>query len=265
MLKNNTNLIFYFWHFFFFNFQAVSILKNARTLDLVLKKGSGLDLFPGESSGYSSSSSVADEAVSQPPFKPKRLSIVSEEGDERSFRKSCQRQSAKSNLKSSGSIDSIFDNLTNGTSAYREKSKSIEILTDTNAKKTVTFQNEGNVSKTLINFTKPLPDSCRFIGSGQTLIQNDKVEPSKVEKQTGNGMISMERTEHNSKRTTPNDAGLNSGSFSSSCSLSSAISQEIQKRNEVSTTCWQWIQIIITKVINNKIINKRRVSSIIYL
>lgn len=37
------------------------MLKGQGTLDLVLRKGSGIDLFPGESSGYSSASSTTDE------------------------------------------------------------------------------------------------------------------------------------------------------------------------------------------------------------
>jgi len=37
------------------------VLKAHGALDLVVRKGSGIDLFPGESSGYSSASSTADE------------------------------------------------------------------------------------------------------------------------------------------------------------------------------------------------------------
>lgn len=226
----------------------MSVLKNSRTLDLVLKKGSGIDLFPGESSGYSSSSSVAEEAVNQSSSKSKRLSIVAEEGDDRSQRKACQCKSfRKNNLKSSGSIDSIFDNISNEGSSYREKSKSIEILTDTNDKKTVTFQNRDHVSKTFLNYNKPVPKPSTFChgAANQTVIKiesKDTVKANRIfsapaaDTPLGNGVIAVEV--HKSNEECENEKisieeSPSLSSFSSACSLSSAISKEIQKRNEV--------------------------------
>ncbi|KAK6619460.1 hypothetical protein RUM43_012217 [Polyplax serrata] len=231
---------------------AVSVLKNSRTLDLVLKKGSGIDLFPGESSGYSSSSSVADEAVGQSPPKSKRLSMVAEEGDDRGQRKSCHCKSLRNKLKSSGSIDSIFDNISNEGSTYREKSKSIEILTtDLNDRKTLTYRNGDHISRTLLNF-KSGPETGRPAGGGdgggcvgvtsggrQTVIKINGKElgvPGKCptmppEKKLTEGLVSVEVHRSNNE-----DDGSNGSPgqkcSSSSSSLSSAISQEIQKRNE---------------------------------
>jgi hypothetical protein len=69
------SLILYF-------FQAVNVLKTSRQLELVIRKGSGLDLFPGESSGYNSSASSANGDQSPNWGENKRLSIVTEESVE---------------------------------------------------------------------------------------------------------------------------------------------------------------------------------------
>lgn len=222
-------------------------MKNVRTLDLVLKKGSGIDLFPGESSGYSSSSSVADEAIPPPPSLSKRLSIVAEESDERYQRKPCHCKSGRNTLKSSASIDSIFESFPNDgeNSNYRERSKSIEILTDSNYKKTVTFKNNENVSRTILNITnnKPSVNNCRCVIGSQTVIKiesNEGVKTNTImsgKEEMENGRISVEvhrSDEKCSSEKVPIEKSPSSSSFSSGSSLSSAISQEIQRRNEVS-------------------------------
>jgi hypothetical protein len=61
------------------HFQAVSVLKTSRQLDLIIRKGSGLDLFPGGSSGYNSSASSMNGDQSPSWSDSKRLSIVKEE------------------------------------------------------------------------------------------------------------------------------------------------------------------------------------------
>ncbi|EEB18151.1 Harmonin, putative [Pediculus humanus corporis] len=188
-----------------FNY-AVTVLKGAQTLDLVLKKGSGIDLFPGESSGYSSSSSIADEAVTQNPSKPKRLSMVAEEGDERNGRKSCQCKTGRNSLKPFGSIDSIFDNVSNAGSNYREKSKSIEILTDTNDRKII----DTTMAKVLME------------NGNVTSVQVHRSDDADVEDDDGYGKNKMDVEKSSSI-----------SSFSSGCSLTSAISREIEKRKEV--------------------------------
>jgi hypothetical protein len=60
----------------------VNVLKTSRQLDLIIRKGSGLDLFPGESSGYNSSASSANGDQSPNWGENKRLSIVTEESVE---------------------------------------------------------------------------------------------------------------------------------------------------------------------------------------
>ncbi|XP_049807844.1 serine-rich adhesin for platelets-like isoform X1 [Schistocerca nitens] len=62
--------------------EAVSILKGSRNLELLVRKGAGLDLFPGESSGYNSSASSVAGDQSPNWEETKRLSIVKEESTE---------------------------------------------------------------------------------------------------------------------------------------------------------------------------------------
>ena len=53
--------------------EAVRTLKSSRNLDLLIRKGAGIDLFPGESSGYESSSSSSNGSYSN-----KKMSILNE-------------------------------------------------------------------------------------------------------------------------------------------------------------------------------------------
>lgn len=62
--------------------EAVNVLKSSRQLDLIIRKGAGLDLFPGESSGYNSSASSVNGDQSPNWGDIKRLSIVKEESIE---------------------------------------------------------------------------------------------------------------------------------------------------------------------------------------
>lgn len=54
-------------------------MKNARQLDLIVRKSAGCELFPGESSGYNSSASSVTGDQSPSWSDSKRLSIVKEE------------------------------------------------------------------------------------------------------------------------------------------------------------------------------------------
>lgn len=54
-------------------------MKTARHLELVVRKGAGSELFPGESSGYNSSASSVTGDQSPSWSDSKRLSIVKEE------------------------------------------------------------------------------------------------------------------------------------------------------------------------------------------
>lgn len=65
--------------FFYFNLQAVSLMKSSRQLNLIVRKGAGSELFPGESSGYNSSASSVTGDQSPSWSESKRLSIVKEE------------------------------------------------------------------------------------------------------------------------------------------------------------------------------------------
>lgn len=59
--------------------QAVSLMKSSRQLNLIVRKGAGSELFPGESSGYNSSASSVTGDQSPSWSESKRLSIVKEE------------------------------------------------------------------------------------------------------------------------------------------------------------------------------------------
>ena len=60
---------------------AVSIMKSSSVLELMVRTGVGMDLFPGESSGYNSSASsvTGDQSPCWGDQASKRLSIVREE------------------------------------------------------------------------------------------------------------------------------------------------------------------------------------------
>ncbi|XP_066145408.1 uncharacterized protein [Euwallacea fornicatus] len=59
--------------------EAVSLMKACRQLNMVIRKGAGSELFPGESSGYNSSASSVTGDQSPSWSESKRLSIVTEE------------------------------------------------------------------------------------------------------------------------------------------------------------------------------------------
>ncbi|XP_055909560.1 rho GTPase-activating protein gacU [Eupeodes corollae] len=61
--------------------EAVAVMKSSSTLEMVVRSGAGLDLFPGESSGYNSSASsvTGDQSPCWADQSAKRLSSVREE------------------------------------------------------------------------------------------------------------------------------------------------------------------------------------------
>lgn len=61
--------------------EAVAVMKSSHTLEMFIRPGAGLDLFPGESSGYNSSASsvTGDQSPCWGDQSAKRLSIVREE------------------------------------------------------------------------------------------------------------------------------------------------------------------------------------------
>ncbi|XP_048516994.1 harmonin isoform X1 [Dendroctonus ponderosae] len=59
--------------------EAVALMKSSRQLNLVIRKAAGSELFPGESSGYNSSASSVTGDQSPSWSDSKRLSIVKEE------------------------------------------------------------------------------------------------------------------------------------------------------------------------------------------
>ncbi|XP_062700480.1 PDZ domain-containing protein 7 isoform X2 [Aedes albopictus] len=73
--------------------EAVSIMKASQVLELVVRPGAGIDMFPGESSGYNSSASSVngDQSPCWGDSTAKRLSIVREESISKDRRSGLQR------------------------------------------------------------------------------------------------------------------------------------------------------------------------------
>lgn len=73
--------------------EAVSIMKASQVLELVVRPGAGIDMFPGESSGYNSSASSVngDQSPCWGDSTAKRLSIVREESISKDRQRNGQR------------------------------------------------------------------------------------------------------------------------------------------------------------------------------
>ncbi|XP_062539214.1 uncharacterized protein LOC134207529 [Armigeres subalbatus] len=83
--------------------EAVSIMKASQVLELTIRSGAGIDMFPGESSGYNSSASSVngDQSPCWGDSTAKRLSIVREESISKD-RRSIGQRAEKAGPKSAG-------------------------------------------------------------------------------------------------------------------------------------------------------------------
>uniref|UniRef100_A0A1Q3EVX3 Putative pdz domain-containing protein n=1 Tax=Culex tarsalis TaxID=7177 RepID=A0A1Q3EVX3_CULTA len=90
--------------------EAVSIMKASHVLELVVRPGAGIDMFPGESSGYNSSASSVngDQSPCWGDSAAKRLSIVREE----SISNGRGKDREKSGPKSGGTVSGRRNNTT---------------------------------------------------------------------------------------------------------------------------------------------------------
>uniref|UniRef100_A0AAG5CU65 PDZ domain-containing protein n=1 Tax=Anopheles atroparvus TaxID=41427 RepID=A0AAG5CU65_ANOAO len=79
--------------------EAVGIMKSSHVLELVVRPNAGLDLFPGESSGYNSSASSVngDQSPCWGDQTSKRLSIVREESISHERRRTAAASAGESN------------------------------------------------------------------------------------------------------------------------------------------------------------------------
>lgn len=219
--------------------EAVSIMKNSSVLDLSVRTCVGLDLFPGESSGYNSSaSSITGDQSPCWGEAAKRLSIVREE--------------------STSSSDRM-----NGTFRFRDRRKEKPLPVDvpkipssfTKASNTKSNQNTTIIKlsedgPTMINNTM-IPDVKNINNTVYEEIDNQKVntgkEPEKianicfVSKQNETKIVTVEVHRSSTTKIAPPPQFANenrefdepSPTSSGQSSLSSAISEELKRRAEV--------------------------------
>ncbi|XP_067012697.2 protein scribble homolog [Anabrus simplex] len=202
---------------------AVNLLKSSRQLDLLVSKGAGLDLFPGESSGYNSSASSLNGDQSPSWEDGKRLSVVKEESAELEERL--------------GHVDSLDKNKQWDRIEYEWESK--QQRSPGNSCTVIRVGQNGHLedcsNKTNWDIERPPPlppppapgsklaEICMFSQQHETTMVVVEVHRSQETDQ-----------DEESKRPPPppeGDPQLFKSSSSSSCSsLSSAISQELQRR-----------------------------------
>lgn len=196
-------------------------MKSVRQLDLIVRKSAGSELFPGESSGYNSSASSVTGDQSPSWSESKRLSIVKEE-----------------------SLD-LEDRLSNLDRFKNKKWEKIEWDDD---------EKSHHFKPTIINLSE---NGTTISNNGSNECQNYDVtpcnSPNKIadirlvshQHETKTVVVEVHRSdseEISNKTESQLSKSPSSSSFTSvksrnsntSSSLSSAISQEIQRRNEVS-------------------------------
>lgn len=203
-------------------FQAVNIMKMSRQLDLIVRKGAGSELFPGESSGYNSSASSVTGDQSPSWSDSKRLSIVKEENldlEDRLDRLKCTSQ---------------WNNIEWDELEEQEKPYFKPTIINLTENATI-ISNNGS-------------DECQVIENDYGTIgrQKQNLMSSGIEAQkTKTVVVDVHRSDVE-ESSCGSDNGLASSTNSSysygeassrnsiaSCSLSSALSMEIQRRNEV--------------------------------
>ncbi|PNF22296.1 hypothetical protein B7P43_G02935, partial [Cryptotermes secundus] len=237
---------------------AVNVLKTSQQLDLIIRKGSGLDLFPGESSGYNSSASSVNGDQSPSWSDTKRLSIVKEEcveledrlGQlesnhcikdwdqiEHDWEKAEPKQRRKNSpvlrvhFEENGSNHSMDEtnrdmselsllssgcNSVNGTDGQCSKQKCAD-GTKLAEIRMVSQQSETKTVVVEVHRSEEVDDSVATSKSTPTLERLTADEESK---------------EHNSLVKSPSSNSFGSVGSSSAGSLSSAISQELQRRSQ---------------------------------
>lgn len=215
--------------------EAVSIMKNSSALDLSVRTCVGLDLFPGESSGYNSSaSSITGDQSPCWGEAAKRLSIVREE--------------------STSSSDRM-----NGTFRFRDRRKEKAMPVDvpkipstfmkapnTKSNQNTTIIKLSEDGPTMINNTM-LPDVKNINNTVYEEIGNQKVnsgnEPEKIanicfiSKQNETKIVTVEVHRSSATKIAPPPQFANVSREvdepSDQSSLSSAINEELRRRAEV--------------------------------
>ncbi|XP_044748289.1 harmonin isoform X2 [Coccinella septempunctata] len=201
--------------------EAVNLMKMSRQLDLIVRKGAGSELFPGESSGYNSSASSVTGDQSPSWSDSKRLSIVKEENfdlEDRLDRLKCTSQ---------------WNNIEWDDLEEQEKPYFKPTIINLTENATI-ISNNGS-------------DECQVIENDYGTIGRQKQEliPHGHDAQrTKTVVVDVHRSDvEDSSYGSENGLASSSNSVFSfgeagsrnslaSCSLSSALSMEIQRRNE---------------------------------
>lgn len=190
-------------------FQAVSLMKSARQLDLIVRKSAGSELFPGESSGYNSSASSVTGDQSPSWSDSKRLSIVKEESMDLEDRL-CQLRSKKWDKMEWDDVD-----------AAEEKPYFKPTIINLSESGTTISNNGADEGQNRAG--SKVADIC--------------LVSQQLEKKTV--VVEVHRSDLGEERSTKTEEHLeksSSASSTASSSLSSAIALELQRRSEVSST-----------------------------
>ncbi|XP_060531155.1 harmonin isoform X2 [Cylas formicarius] len=216
--------------------EAVSIMKSVRQLNLIIRKGAGSELFPGESSGYNSSASSVTGDQSPSWSDSKRLSIVKEENLDLGERLNhLDRYKNLSNTKHWDSWDEEPEDKPLFKPTIISLSESGTTIQNNGAQNdNPDCHNKVSRCNTTNNSNNKLADICLI--SQQHEMKTVVVEVHRTdtdEPKTNN---------HNTLTKSPSTSSFYSVTSKSSCtgsvasSLSSAITQEIQRRSQKKIT-----------------------------
>lgn len=198
--------------------EAVSVLRSSGLLELIVRKGAGLDLFPGESSGYNSSASSVAGDQSPETWLNKRLSIVKEESIIDS-----EGRFSHSDITNRNCIERRDPQTNSTTPCTSTKS------TNTESTRTVIhvgpddLKKETSTSETTECHKNKLAEICMVSQQTETKTTTVLVEVHQSEEEGGPKMDNSGLL---------NSSSTSSFTSSSNNSLSSAISQELQRRSQ---------------------------------
>lgn len=237
--------------------EAVAVMKSSSILELFVRPGAGLDLFPSESSGYNSSaSSVTGDQSPCWGEQAKRLSIVREESTNSNdrtngtFKLRTNRKDKPlhvevpkvpsnyiKNQSSNGS-----DKSTANTTIIKLSENGPTLINNTMIPGLIKGSSETsngcsnaneNESTPKLDPTRKIADICFVSRQNETKIVTVEVHQSS---QNGNQLQAINGKSNsaiaNEYSRDENDSNLSSNSAGSSC-LSSAISDELKRRAEV--------------------------------
>jgi hypothetical protein len=252
--------------------EAVAVMKSSTVLELTIRPGAGLDLFPSESSGYNSSASSVTGDTGSPCWgeQAKRLSIVREESTNSTDRgnnafkfRSNQRKdkplhvevpkvpaSYLKNQSSNSTSSSGSNNNNNCNDACKGNQNTTIIKLSENGPTlinntmipSINGYRESNAVNEVettqqqkIDPSKKIADICFVSRQNETKIVTVEVHQSS--QNAINGGVSSVANSNNINSNNNNEVNNNTETESSSNSscLSSAISDELKRRAEVSS------------------------------